>query len=339
VKDKDGEPLYYIGYDQPLTEDERDPEAEVAGKDVVGYAVKGSAQGYSSTISVMVGVDKAITTETDLSEVRILGVRVLSQQETPGLGAQAQTVTVDKKIWKPFEKPGEPKCWTDQFSGKLLRNIEVVKGPTEEKVQAITGATITSNAVVTAVSTGVNTLRQSHPRPVTNAGAVEGPVKHIVGIMPDADPDACKLHDDMKPVYYEVFDRNGKRIGYAVLGKGKGYAGDIELIVGLGPDVKSVADVDKIKVLGVKVISQSETPGLGSNIQSAMKEPGGEKELYWTDQFADKYYGEIALKADGGGGRIDGITGATVSSQTVVKAVREAVSGLHKHLRAGEGAR
>ncbi len=92
--------------------------------------------------------------------------------------------------------------------------------------------------------------------------------------------------------------------GYAVLAGSNGYSGKISLLVGINTD-GSIKDVS--------VISHTETPGLGSRIT----------EKSFTDQFKGLDTEEIALSRDGG--KIDAITGATISSEAVVEAVQESM--------------
>lgn len=42
-----------------------------------------------------------------------------------------------------------------QFKGKIIEDIKLVKGETQNNIQAITGATISSRAVVDGVRQGV----------------------------------------------------------------------------------------------------------------------------------------------------------------------------------------
>ena len=90
--------------------------------------------------------------------------------------------------------------------------------------------------------------------------------------------------------------------GYAFLSIGRGYGGNINILVGL---------IDENTVKGITIISQTETPGLGTRIA----EPG------FTEQFTGIAIGEVALAADGG--RVDAITSSTISSRAVVDAVRD----------------
>lgn len=90
-----------------------------------------------------------------------------------------------------------------------------------------------------------------------------------------------------------------------------GYAGEIRLLIGIGVDGRVVA---------VRVTSHSETPGLGDRIEAGKSN--------WIDSFSsmqtenplDK---DWVLKKDGG--MFDHMTGATITSHSVVTAVRNAV--------------
>lgn len=98
-----------------------------AGADVYGYAVSVKVKGYGGTIEVMVGVKADGTVE---------GVRIISHDETAGLGANASS-----------EK------FTGQYSGKKgALSVTKSASPSENEIQAITSATITSKAVTEGVN-------------------------------------------------------------------------------------------------------------------------------------------------------------------------------------------
>lgn len=90
---------------------------------VIGYAFKAAKRGYASTIETMVGMD---------TNGEIVGIKILSQNETPGLGSQVAEPN--------FEK---------QFSQKKDLN----------KVEAISGATISSRAVIDSIKEKTNQIR------------------------------------------------------------------------------------------------------------------------------------------------------------------------------------
>jgi len=97
-----------------------------------------------------------------------------------------------------------------------------------------------------------------------------------------------------------------KTIGYAFIAQAQGYGGVIDILVGMKPDNRSLE--------GIRIIAQQETPGLGAKISNPE----------FFGQFSGVAVDEIALSRNGG--KIDAITGATISSTAVVKAVKDAVT-------------
>ncbi len=112
---------------------------------VKGYIFIAKKYGYSSVIETMVGVN---------ATGEITGVTVLSQNETPGLGAKIVEIVSDKTIASAIssifskEKKSEKKIspyFTEQFKGKSIKNIDI------SNIDSITGATISSKAVVDSI--------------------------------------------------------------------------------------------------------------------------------------------------------------------------------------------
>ncbi|MCQ4574371.1 MAG: RnfABCDGE type electron transport complex subunit G [Candidatus Brocadiales bacterium] len=154
-----------------LTPPETAPEDRVfKGQDkdgnVVGYAALGRSQGYSSTLKVMVG----LTPDKD----KILGIKVLYQAETPGLGTRIVEIATTKTLWTMIfggEKAAATEeavsltpWFCDQFKGKTLNQLEVVRQEDPAKITAITGATITTRAVVKAVENAIAKVKKA-PQP------------------------------------------------------------------------------------------------------------------------------------------------------------------------------
>jgi H+/Na+-translocating ferredoxin:NAD+ oxidoreductase subunit G len=108
--------------------------ATKSGK-VVAYAFQVSGGGYQSELIVMVSVTP------DFSE--IIAAKIISQVETPGLGTKIENDSSNKE---------HPTWFMDQFKGlKINPAITYVKNAKPSKdteVQAITGATISSAAIV-----------------------------------------------------------------------------------------------------------------------------------------------------------------------------------------------
>ncbi|MDP3129937.1 MAG: FMN-binding protein, partial [Bacillota bacterium] len=99
----------------------------------LGLATKASGNSYGGMAIVLVGVGH---------DNKLIGVRVLENKDTPGLGANASVPSyfVDKSSKTTF--PG-------QFAGKSLGDAFEVK----KDVQAITASTITSKALTKIVKT------------------------------------------------------------------------------------------------------------------------------------------------------------------------------------------
>lgn len=107
--------------------------ANDANGERIGYVVAAvSPNGYGGDISVAVGIDAKTST--------ITGFSVLSNSETAGLGARC---TEDE--------------FTAQFAGKEASAIEYVKGggAAGNQIDAISGATVTTNAVTEAVNSAL----------------------------------------------------------------------------------------------------------------------------------------------------------------------------------------
>jgi len=84
------EPAAYEEAEGTVVYEGRDPQTD----ELIGYGAQGAAAGYSSTINVMVGARPL-----GGGRYRILGVQVLSQQETPGLGARMTEVFTADTLW------------------------------------------------------------------------------------------------------------------------------------------------------------------------------------------------------------------------------------------------
>lgn len=115
--DKD-EPVIYGGYDE--------------AHEFVGYAMPAAGPGFQDTIAILYGYKPG--------EKQVVGMEVLESRETPGLG---------DKIYKDA-------VWVGGFSALSVEpEIVAVKKGTKSKpneIDAITGATISSKAVVRIIN-------------------------------------------------------------------------------------------------------------------------------------------------------------------------------------------
>lgn len=105
----------------------------IKNNEEVGYVFTVVTKGYGGQIKTAVGIEK---------DGKISGVKIVEQNETPGLGSKASE--------KPF---------MSQLAGFIPNEGLVVvksKKARPEQIEAISGATITSKAVVDAVQAAVS---------------------------------------------------------------------------------------------------------------------------------------------------------------------------------------
>jgi electron transport complex protein RnfG len=137
--------------------------AATVGGQVVSYAFEAQSRGYAADIKMMVGLD---------TSGEILGISVLGQKETPGLGTRVAEVVSKRYLWSGFggsEAKAEP-WFTEQFegidldesvkidkSGEWHTLTEAQRDTLEQRnaISAITGATISTRAVVRGLETVV----------------------------------------------------------------------------------------------------------------------------------------------------------------------------------------
>lgn len=126
-------------------------------------------------------------------------------------------------------------------------------------------------------------------------------------ILPAADAfEAVEGVEGAKEVYKGT--AGGETVGYTLSMVTSGYGGDVELAVGIS---------NEGTVTGIKIIKHTETPGLGANAT--------------LPAFQDQYKGksvseviEVVKTPPSADNEIQAITGATITSRAVTKAVNEA---------------
>jgi len=101
--------------------------------ETVGFVIELIKPGYSGGIHMMVGISSL--------DDEITGMRIVRHTETPGLGARATNESFYKR-----------------FDGLPLSPLSVSRIPSDDKnkIDALTGATITTQAIVDAVNEAVS---------------------------------------------------------------------------------------------------------------------------------------------------------------------------------------
>ena len=133
--------------------------------------------------------------------------------------------------------------------------------------------------------------------------------KAMASIFGSSSVTVTELGDPSGDSFYAV--RQGEELlGYCVQVVTAGFGGDMTLMVGFRADQTLV---------GVQILSHSETPGLGARVSDAS----------YLGQYAGKS-GTLTL-----GENVDAISGATISSRVVLAGVKEAQEILKSHIEPG----
>ncbi len=191
----------------------------------------------------------------------------------------------------------------------LCISLALLFGASLAGVQAALGPVITENKI--------NETKEKVPELVLGAEAAN---QEDSGNQLEITPRTTQVESNGKTKMYSVYEArfaDGKPAGWVTKVSGQGYADRIELLLGLSPDVG--------KVTGLFILDQKETPGLGNKIV----------EPQWRNQFINKGTSK-PLKVVKGGAKmpeeIDAVTGATISSDSVVSIINKTIADLKQPL-------
>lgn len=149
---------------------------------------------------------------------------------------------------------------------------------------------------------------QTTLNPKIDANKLRDTIGQIPNLVPGAVDGKAETIGDQAA--YRAVDDKGEQVGWVIPARGQGFADVIEVLIGTDKDVQQIT--------GLYVLKQLETPGLGDFITSEG----------WRSQFKNRKLGKelvvtkTAAKADE---EIQGVTGATISSKSVVAIVNNAV--------------
>lgn len=143
--------------------------------------------------------------------------------------------------------------------------------------------------------------------------------------------------------YYEVFDEGGSLLGHELEYQVGGYQSQIRVLTGLALDGKITA---------IQVLEQAETPGLGAEVDAlptdrtlwsalgglfCKAEPAAEAaetpRPWFQAQFSGKTLPDLEVVKTRDGQHITALSGATITSTAVTKAVREPIQLFQEHLQ------
>jgi len=196
------------------------------GPDVI--ALEGSKEGWGGPVVTIVAIDLATT--------ELIGIRVLEQEETPGLG-----------------DPINEDDFLQNFIGQSYEEDfrMVTEAPEAGEIEILSNATVSTEAVVDLVNKAFAYLRDED---------IEAPeeVEEPEVLTPDEERDA--FVSEFVGEEFDEFEVNdltvyqGPRV-VALEGSKEGWAGPVRTILAV--------DIASTELIGIKVLEQEETPGPG----------------------------------------------------------------------------
>jgi electron transport complex protein RnfG len=258
----------------------------------IGKNDKGEVIGYTF-VAENRGYSSVIKTMVALSkDFKVVTLKVIDQNETPGLG----TWCLDKNF-------------PDRFKGLSVDGLKVDKDG--GSIKSITGATITTRAITNSIHDAIQLLQADAPetQSAPQGQLMEKKPNKTIEMSQKLIPDAVTFEEkkaakDKTFVYYIARNTKNEVLGYTFVTKKRGYCSVIRTLVALDTN---------LRIKHMRVLHQNETPGLGT----LCAEPD------FTKQFISKSLKELKIVNEGG--KIEAITGATITSQAVASSIRESI--------------
>jgi len=170
--------------------------------------------------------------------------------------------------------------------------------------------------LVSAISGGALVGIYRYSQPLIEVNKKKEVQKAIFTVLPQTKNYKVIIKNERK--IYEGFDVSGKLTGYAFVGKGGGYQGEIEVMIGMNPQFA--------KIRGIEILESVETPGLGAKITSDWFKNQFKKLNFLP--FIDLIKGKKPEKPN----QIQAITGATISSRAVVNILNKTIKEVREEL-------
>ncbi len=148
----------------------------------------------------------------------------------------------------------------------------------------------------------------------------------IIKVVPGTESSA-KLYEEKDFKVYGGKDPDGTLIGYGILVSGIGFQDKITLMLG--------SDISLTKISRLEIIEQKETPGLGAKIEDEdvfLK--------FWEGRDCSQPLSlrkpAVRTAEELAASEVNTITGATISSESVLKIVNDSVERLRRLINEGQ---
>ena len=156
--------------------------------------------------------------------------------------------------------------------------------------------------VVASLAAWALSLTYKNTKPRIDAYAEQEARKARKEVLPEASK--FELVNTGEQEYFIGYDERGRRVGVSIKTKTQGYSGPIEMIVGFNM---------KQEITGLKILNQTETPGLGSKIM----------EDWFSKQFIKLEVEDLSFTGEDPQGKIEAVTAATISSRAVLEGAKK----------------
>lgn len=178
--------------------------------------------------------------------------------------------------------------------------------------------------LVTAIAGGILAGVNGMTAPVIAEMERQASFGALLEIFPEAndfiEPEASALEEikSTNPAVFEVYQavKDGEELGYAIKTLSAGYGGDITTLIGIK---------NEGTIAGLRVLVQTETKGLGTRIVD---------DLAFRDSFLDKngLASLTPVKEPSADDEVLMLSGATVSTEAVLKGVNDAIDAYVNYL-------
>ena len=156
--------------------------------------------------------------------------------------------------------------------------------------------------VVASLAAWALSVTYKNTKPIIDAYAEQQARKARKEVLPEAvEHELLKIGEQE---YFIGYDDKRERVGVSIKTKTQGYAGPIEMIIGLNM---------KGEITGLKILNQIETPGLGSNIM----------ETWFSKQFINLKEEDLSFRKEDPKGKVEAVTAATISSRAVLNGAKK----------------
>jgi electron transport complex protein RnfG len=175
--------------------------------------------------------------------------------------------------------------------------------------------------LVTAIAGAALSVVNNITKPEIEKRKIQATAEALIAALPTAANGVIEPVIKADTIRYYLGYRDSLKqqfVGYALLAKENGYSSEIETMVGVDTTGS---------IVGIKILRQLETPGLGTKIEEIQH---GKTAPYFQEQFINKAKEQLAVKQDGG--PIESITGATISSRAVTNSIKKGIKKLEQEI-------